>query len=141
MGALTVGPQQIFDYQAVIDSFLPQRSVNSHQTLVSGAPGGVWGGYVPFYAVSAFKTFGIWLNAAITAVSGWEFDIALGAPGAEVTLIPEIRLFIGAGGPYTLVGMYLPFMIPAGSRISGRANDYGGGGGGTNHDVSLLLLG
>jgi hypothetical protein len=95
---------------------------NIRGTAVQSGTANTKGSYAAFSTSTSRRT--LWLIfAALNGTGGnWLFDIAVGAAGSEVVIIPNIWACVGGVTNSVEVQVYqFPVNIPAGSRLSVRA--------------------
>ena len=111
------------------------QAASSAVVTVASAGGGVKGAYVQLLAATTFESSLILLTCQPVAGGGnFLVDIATGAGGAEVVLIPNIFISgVGLAQNLTIV-----FRIPTGARVAIRVSCAGGA---TNMDCAITLLG
>jgi hypothetical protein len=90
------------------------------QTLAVSGVANTKGAYTQFVASAAFDVCGILLNANLNPGDEDLIDIAVGAPGSEVDVIPNIPISNFRTNTVMDVVEWIPIYIPKGSRISMR---------------------
>jgi hypothetical protein len=83
---------------------------------------GAKGAYVQMAASTARDYAGIMMAMDIQGGSGFyiaDIDIAIGASGSEMIIIPDFYIWVNGGGSLTMP--YAPVPIPKGTRIAARA--------------------
>lgn len=102
-------------------------AANTRGTLVTSGTSDSFGSYTNFDGGFDLPVWGFYLNALYTAAA-WPteefgFEIALGEPSSEVTLIPEIRSQLTGGSDFwhpDLMKLFFPVAIPAGVDLNCR---------------------
>lgn len=122
MGLLLPVPRQ-----AIMSSNLAATpTTNLGGTSMTAGAANVKGAWAQLFATAPFDVFGMTINwcnnSASAAVRNWLFDIGVGGAGVEVPIISNMMgtwttTVLSAG----TVPWYFPLRIPAGTRISARA--------------------
>jgi hypothetical protein len=95
-----------------------EKPISSNQSGAANTKGS----YVAFSTSTSRRA--LWLIFAVVNASGgkWMFDIAVGASGSEVVIIPNVWAYLSGVSQGVEVQVYqFPVNIPAGSRLSVRA--------------------
>jgi len=110
---------------AAVDSIGFQAGTTRGVTLTPNASANTMGSYAQLVASSSVDYMGIMAafdyQGGAFATQNWLVDIAIGAGGSEVVVVPQ--LFTGGGGANAFgcpVMPFIPLSIPAGTRIAAR---------------------
>lgn len=94
-------------------------------TVDPGATANTKGAFVEMVAATPFKTnfltFGMLPDATVLGAVSWLVDIAIGPSGSEQVVIPNVFMYGNQSIATSQMRVSLPFAIPAGSRVSMRA--------------------
>ncbi len=116
-----------------------ELSASSSGTLITCGAANTKGAYVELVAATTFPASGFYFNVGSLSnvATLYLIDIAVGAAASEVVLISNIHVSVGGSAFGT--GGFFPLSIPAGVRISARAQDSTGAS--TLRIIGMLMSG
>jgi len=96
-------------------------TVSADLTVTANASANTKGTYTELIASTAFATIGvlITIKRLSSTLADCLVDIAVGAAGSEVVLVPNI-LFSSKSGLFPCGIFFVPLSVPAGTRVSAR---------------------
>jgi hypothetical protein len=108
--------------------------------IATGA-GNAWGNYVEMFAAVPFacKAFFLTVKVMLSGLGGEGVNVAFGAPGFEIVQAPLFFFKPAVIGTTSEYCIYLPFLIPAGTRVSINMADIDGAGPLTNYAYMAIL--
>ncbi len=93
---------------------------SSAGAAITGGAANVKGAYAEIYVATEFETSLLFLMLHTIAASDYLVDIAIGAAGSEVIIIPDI-IIRNTGSQFQPPVVWYPVALPPGTRLAARA--------------------